>query len=241
MMRSVFGFLVLVLLLTSCKETTTSNFTVNGSIDGLRKGTLYLQHLQDTVLVNLDSLVVDGDSEFELDANIQEPEVLLLYLDKLDNNSFNDRVSFFAEPESQVTITTRLKNFELEAKVTGSINQKKLDEFFNYNDKFNSQNLNYIKEFYDAQKDNDNDRIRAYQDSLDNLLQRKYRFAGQFVVTNSELEVAPYIIITQIPDAKISFLEELYSKLDAQVQESKYSLELKELIAKRKEETTLLE
>ena len=56
------------LLIFSCekKEKNSDNLMiVNGSIDGLRKGTLYLQKIQDTVLVNIDSIQINGIPNFE--------------------------------------------------------------------------------------------------------------------------------------------------------------------------------
>ena len=86
------------LLIFSCekKEKNSDNLMiVNGSIDGLRKGTLYLQKIQDTVLVNIDSIQINGIPNFEFRTPIETAEVFYLYLDKEDGDSLNDRILFF--------------------------------------------------------------------------------------------------------------------------------------------------
>ncbi len=42
--------LALVLTATFCSSPVKKNMMVNGKIDGLRKGTLYLQKMEDTLL-----------------------------------------------------------------------------------------------------------------------------------------------------------------------------------------------
>jgi len=225
----VFLFLSL-LLVTSCSKQ--GNFTVSGTVKGLKKGTLYLQKIEDTALVNIDSLVVDGDPDFTFTTVLDEPQVLYLHLDKRDASGYDDRVLFFAEP-GEMNITTSLKNFEGFAAVTGSENQMKWIQFQTINNKFNDKNLDLIKESFDAQKSGDQETILKYDDSLNNLLKRRYRYTGNFAITNKELPVAPYIVVTQIPDATITYLDTLYKSLPNKTQKSMYGKQLKELIKSR--------
>ena len=55
---------------------------LTGTVDGLRKGTLYLQKIQDSTLVNIDSVVVNGNPEFQFKTEIESPEIYYLYLKK---------------------------------------------------------------------------------------------------------------------------------------------------------------
>lgn len=55
---------------------------VSGNVKGLKKGTLYLQHLADTTLVVVDSLKVDGDGNFRFETELEGPEMFYLYLNK---------------------------------------------------------------------------------------------------------------------------------------------------------------
>ncbi len=42
-------------ILFSCSNKTKGDMTVQGTITGLQKGTLYLQKMQDTLLISVDS------------------------------------------------------------------------------------------------------------------------------------------------------------------------------------------
>lgn len=229
-MRVFFLLFLSLATLASCSKN--GNFELSGTVKGLKKGTIYLQQIKDTTLVNLDSLVVDGNPDFNFTIDLKESQVLYLYLDKNDGRQYDDRIIFFAEP-GEMTITTSLKNFERFAVITGSKNQKLWDQFHKINTQFQEKNLNLIKNSFDAQKSGDQDAILKYDDSLDGLLQRRYRYTGNFAITNKEHVIAPYLIISQIPDASVKFLDTIYKSFPSKTQKSLYGQELQELIRSR--------
>src|SRR6056300_621103 len=154
--------LSLCLLFFNCqppKTTQNDSFmTVKGSIAGLRKGTLYLQKMQDTLLVSVDSTTVNGTPDFLFQTPIETDEVYYLYLNKEDGDSLNDRILFFGE-KGEITINTLLKTFESSAKVTGSENQELLQEYRKLARQFDSKNLDYIKAYFEAAKDNSDKKV----------------------------------------------------------------------------------
>ena len=101
--------LLVLILIASCSKIEP-NLTVTGSIKGLKKGTLYLQQLQDTILVVKDSVIYNGEERYVLTSDLEAPEMLYLTLDK---NAGDDipRISFFAVPGT-IEINTTLKRFE---------------------------------------------------------------------------------------------------------------------------------
>ena len=230
-MRRFFTLLLVTGLLVACSEST--NFTVSGTVKGLKKGTLYLQRIQDTALINIDSIVVDGDPEFEFSLTIDEPEVLYLHLDKVDASGYDDRILFFAEP-GEMNITTSLKNFEGFAAVMGAENQMRWTEFQKMNQKFNDKNVDLIKGSYDAQVSGVQEDILKYDDSLQRLLRSKYRYTGQFASTHADLEMAPFLILSQIPDANVTYLDTIYKRFPNKIKRSKYGKQLEKLIQERK-------
>ena len=63
----LFSLLVIALLIISCGENKKdTNFTLKGHVTGLKKGTVYLQKQQDSLMVTLDSLAINGNSEFDI-------------------------------------------------------------------------------------------------------------------------------------------------------------------------------
>ena len=226
----LFGLITSFIVACSSKE---ANFTLSGNVDGLKKGTLYLQKIEDTTIVNIDSLQVDGDSEYSLQATIDEPQILFLYLDKVDGDKNDDIVDFFAE-KGEMTINTTLKNFTVDAEVNGSKNQAKLKEYRDIIKRFNNQNLDLIKENFEAQQENDEEKILAVNKKYENSLRRKYLYTVNFAINNKDFEVAPYIMLTEVFDANIKYLDTVYNSLDKKVRKSKYGKELKSFIKERK-------
>lgn len=136
-------FLLYLLSLVSCDTTTQpsgNNMLLKGTVEGLRKGTLYLQKVQDSLLVSIDSMVVDGSPEFQFVTDVESPEIYYLYLNKEGGDSLNDRILFFGE-KGEITINTLLKTFESSAKVIGSENQELLQEYRKLVRQFDEKNL----------------------------------------------------------------------------------------------------
>ncbi len=114
--------LATLILIVSCAKNQP-DLIVKTTIKGLKKGTVYLKKAKDTVLVTVDSIMINGNSEFELYSDIETPEVFYLYLNK--NTNQDDAIAFFAN-KGITEINTTLKNFVFDAKIKGSEQQKNL-------------------------------------------------------------------------------------------------------------------
>ncbi|WP_370104751.1 DUF4369 domain-containing protein, partial [Winogradskyella sp.] len=77
----------------------------------MRKGTLFLQKIKDTNIINIDSVIINGKPYFEFNTPIETAEIFYLYLDKEDGDSLNDRILFFGE-KNTIQINTLLNTFE---------------------------------------------------------------------------------------------------------------------------------
>jgi succinate dehydrogenase flavin-adding protein (antitoxin of CptAB toxin-antitoxin module) len=226
-----YASLILALsLIFSCGKKE-SDLTVSGTIKGLKKGTIYLQQLKDTTLVVIDSLVVNGEQPFELHSDLEEPEVLYLMLDK--NGAENSRIAFFAD-KGVTEINTSLKSYGFNPKIKGSKQQEKLEEFNSIISKFNNQNLELIKEQFEAQLSKDSSIINAVNKKAESVLKRKYLYAINFALNNKDSEVSPYIAIAEIYNANIKYLDTIYNSLQKDIANSKYGKELDLHIKKRK-------
>ncbi len=224
-MKKTSVLLVLVLMFSCGKEQ--HDLTVKTSIKGLKKGTVYLKKVKDTALVTVDSVMVNGNSEFELHSDLESPEVFFLYLDK--NSKENERISFFAD-KGITEINTTLKNFVFDAKINGSAQQKTWDEYKLMMSRLNERSLNLIKENFEAQKDGDTSKIKSVQKESDNILKRKYLYTVNFALNHKDSEVAPYLALTEIYNAQVKYLDTIKNSLTPQVKESKYGKELQSFI-----------
>lgn len=216
----------------SCSKDVP-NFTLKGNVKGLMKGTVYLQKIQDSSFVTIDSMVIKGQPEFELHTDLKSPEVLYLKLHKNDNEE--NIVSFFAA--SGVTeITSTNKDFSFDTKIKGSKQQEKLEEYLLMMSRFQNQNLDLIKDNFDAQKDKDSAKLNASLKKYDNLIKRKYLYTVNFALNNKDSEVAPYLALTQIYDANIKYLDTINTSLLPEIKSSKYGKDLQAFIDQRKSE-----
>tara|TARA_R100000935_G_C2828693_1_gene163784 strand:- start:278 stop:1009 length:732 start_codon:yes stop_codon:yes gene_type:complete len=234
------SFLLLILLsITSCSDIE-NNLLVKGQVKGLKKGTIYLQKIEDTLLINVDSVMINGDANFELGDYLESPQIMYLFLDKIDNTEYNDRIEFFAE-EGEVTINTTLKNFEVDAEVVGSANQQKLMDYKNMMQRFNDKNLELIQKNFEAQRDNNEELIVSTNKEFDKLLTRKYLYTVNYAVNNKDLEIAPYLALSEVFDANIKYLDTIYSSLTPDVKKSKYGKDLKSFLKERRKNEKLAE
>ena len=82
-MKKIYQLIILLLLVLGCMsegKNVMDTIEVKGSIEGLRKGTLYLQKIQDSILIDLDSIVLKGSPEFSLKAKINSPEIKIIII-----------------------------------------------------------------------------------------------------------------------------------------------------------------
>jgi len=224
--------LILLALITSCAKETP-DLIVKGTIKNLKKGTIYLKKEKDSSLVIVDSLIINGNSNFELHSDIESPEIFFLYLDK--NSSEDERIPFFAD-KGITQINTSLKNFVYDAKITGSTQQKLWQDYKKIMSRFNDINLDLIKENIESQKTGDTSQIGRIQKEYDNNIKRRYLYTVNFAITNKDSELAPYLALTEVYNAQIKLLDTINNSLTPKVKESKYGKELESFISKIKSE-----
>ena len=233
-MRYIIGILIVCLWLTACSNGG-NRMELTGTVKGLKKGTLLLQKIDDTLLITVDSLVINGDPNFQFSEEVPSPEVFYLYLRLENGNLLDDRIPFFAEP-SEIHIETSLKKFGNDVKISGSTNQEKLEEYKLLMQRFSNRNLDLIQaEFEARQKGNDSlaGQLKMQQEKM---LASKYLATVKYAVQQKKHEIAPYLMLSEVYDANLKYLDTVYKTLDPQVKESKYGKELAAFIESRRKE-----
>ncbi len=237
-MKKLLILIISVLFFFSCSNKEEKNLIINGHVKGLKKGTIYLQKIKDTVLVNIDSLVINGKSDFSLSTNITEPQILFLQLDKNDGIAINDRIDFFAE-KGIMTINTTVDHFVVEAKIEGSETQKKLENYNEMLSNFTDKNLDYIKEKLNAQIAGDTIKADSIIALADKNLLRTYQYTINYALQNKDSYIAPYIILTRANNIKIKYLDSVNNSLSPEISKSKYGVALGEYIQEVKSKNKL--
>ncbi len=220
---------VSVLLFISCGGDTENTMTVMGKVKGLKKGTLYLQHIPDSTLIAIDSMQVDDEGNFTFKTEVESPEIFYLYLDKKDNNTINDRITFFGEP-GVVTINTAWNTFDTKATIEGSSSHQKLEEYKDMMSKFNTRGLEYVQVASTPEIQGDSIALDSLQQLSDKNVLSSYRYALNFALNNKDSYVAPYIALSEVADANVKYLDSIHNSLTPEVANSKYGLALKEYL-----------
>lgn len=225
-MKKIIVFIVVSMIVFSCKEKKENTMWVQGEIKNLKKGVVYLQKMKDTVLISVDSISLDGVNTYSLSDEVESPEIYYLSLDR----SPNKRISFFGE-KGTITIDTKLDKFVFGASIKGLTNQQLLDQYTEMKNKFSGKRLDLIKSDFDAQKSEDSLAIDSVQSQINNLIKRKYYYTTNFAVNHSDSEIAPYLALTELYDANIALLDTINNSLTPKIKESKYGQKLEKFIA----------
>ena len=238
-MRNFLWGSFVILFLFGCSNDTSNLMTVSGTVRGLKKGTLWLQKFEDTILVTVDSAIVDGNSNFKFTERVESPEIYYLYIQLKDGSLQDDRIAFFAE-NSELTITTNLRNFGNAAKVTGSKNDSLLREYNKLKQRYVGKNLEIIEKKLNLGKGEKTSIIAELNRKQQSLLSNKYLTTVNFALNHKDYEVAPYLMLHEAYDVNVKYLDTVYGSLNPKIKDSKYGKELESYIKILKENDTLL-
>ena len=231
-MNKYLTILTVLILFTAC-SSNEDKMTLTGNVKGLKKGTLLLQKIQDSLLVSVDSVLVNGNSLFSFKETILEPEIYYLNV-RLENGILkDDRISFFAE-SNPINISTTLTNFAIDAKVTGSNNQEKYKTYKKIIDRYSDRNLELIEQSFEAKKQGNDSLANKLDSTQKSILAKKYLATISFALSNKDFEISPYLMVSHVNDTKLVYLDSVYNNLTPKIKDSKYGKDLESLIVSRK-------
>ncbi len=224
-MKKLLSLFIVISLVISCGKSHEGSMLVKGNIDGLKKGTIYLQKYVDTLLVSVDSIQLNGKSDFILADDVLSAQIYYLAINEVPDES----ISFFGE-KGEITITSKLPKLEYSAKISGSKNQDLFDDFKEMSSKFQDKQLDNIKAKFEAQKENDEVLLAELEKNENSLLKRRYLYTANFAMTHPDAEVSPYLAITELYYANVKLLDTVNNSLSKRVKATKYGKQLEEFI-----------
>ena len=220
----------LLLLIVACsKEKELGNMVVQGKIKGIKKGTLYLKKMRDTLIVSVDSIRLFGKDSFTLSDNITSPEMYFLSLDQNQST-----LSFFGE-EGIITINDQVEKFGVSPVIEGSINQKILENYKEVAKKFQGKQLDLLAANMQAQKDRDLETSQSLRKQAEKQNLKKYIYTINFALNNVDTEAAAYITLTELVNANVKYLDSINNSLTEKVQQSYYGKKLADFVSTIKE------
>lgn len=237
-MRYHLSILLVFMAFLGC-SSDTEMMNLTGSVNGLKKGTLLLQKFEDTVLVTIDSVVVNGNSDFKFTKKVESPEIHYLYVRLKDGTLADDRIIFFGET-GNLNIQTNLKNFGSAARVSGSKNDSLLSYYKRLKERYVSKNLDMIEERLNAKINNNDSLIKAIERQQRSLESNKNMATINFALNHTNYEIAPYLILSEAYNSQLKYLDTVYNSLSPKVKDSKYGKELESFIKVRKDADSAL-
>lgn len=237
MKKSVLLFVAFSLFIACKKEETKSdaNLHITGNVKGIKQGKLYIQMLQDSTLVVMDSIIFDGKSEFESHLKIDSPEMLYLFLDRGQSNSLDNNLVVFAEP-GNLSIDTSLETFYADAQIKGSKNHELFQDFLKINSRFNNEQLLLLEKEIKAKQENNQASLDSILVVNEKLLKRKYLYTINFALNQRDYEVSPYVALSEVHDANLKFLDTIQKSMSPKVADSKYGKMLTKFIEERRKD-----
>lgn len=225
-MKRIIGVFMISITLFSCSSKKEGNMIVEGQIKGLKKGTLYLQRMQDTVLISVDSIKLLGKETFRLTDQVDSP---VMYYLTFDGNTTDKRILFFGEA-GVININENVENFGISPKISGSKNQEVMNKFNEINQQFKTERLEFIKKDFEAKKTNNDSLVQKVADDYQRLIRRRVLYTTNFAVTHNDFEAAPYIAMTEMYDASLKMLDTVNKSLSEKVKKSFYGKSLQNYI-----------
>lgn len=233
-MKNIFYTALFAILFASCGgNDPAKTMTVSGQVKGLKKGILYLQHVPDSTLIIIDSLEVNGEGKFSFNTQLDGPEIFYLYLNKKDNNVINDRITFFGEPGA-ITINTSWNTFDTQADIQGSRTNDIYRDYLKTMTRFNKRDLEIMQASIEPKIPLDDVQLDSLQKLSDRNTQKGYAYALNFALNNLDSPLAPYVVVNEVPDANMKYLDSIHNSMAPEVATSKYGLRLTKLIEERK-------
>lgn len=226
MIKKKILFIITFIMVFGCNAKNKKNNTIIGFVNGLQKGNLYLQKINDREFITLDSVFVKGEKEFELSCKLEEPEILFLSLSK---NSNSEKIPFFGY-DGITKINTSVYRFNFDAEIIGGPQQNLLETYNKNIKKFKNKELELLETFLNAQRLNDQNKMDRASDMRDKNLKRQYLYTINFAINNNKSEIAPYIALMDVSDAKFKYLDTIYNSLSQNIKASKYGTFLKEYL-----------
>ena len=220
------------LLMIACDKTEEKDtMIVEGNIDGLKIGTIYLQKYVNDKLTNIDSVKAEGSGKFTFKYPLKSPEVFYIYLDlkKQAGTDLGDRLMFFGEPTT-ININSAYDMFEVRANISGSQSQKEYNEYLHTMRQFGMRNAQLLEQQVNAFKAGKTSLVDSLNTASEKNNFRRHLFVLNYALSHPNSYVTPYVVLADAPNTRVKYLDSIYGKLNKDVANSKYGKEFKTYI-----------
>lgn len=199
-------------------------------VKDLKKGILYLERLQDSILVAVDSVQITQEKPIVLEADLNHPELFYVLLVRNKADDFDNRISFFGEA-GNISIQTTLDGYVTKAEVIGSPTQDIFNSYIKVISQFNNEELDLLAAYLQAQINQNNDSLALIEKQSANLAKRKLLFTANFAVNNNTSVIAPYLALYKLTSGSKTLLDTIAASMSDDVRNSSYGKQLRDYLA----------
>ena len=228
-MKHTITKLFLIALLGSC-SSPKKDMQVRVEVKDLKKGKLFLERVQDSVLVAVDSMFIDREEAVVLQADLDHPELFYILLDRNQANDFDNRIPFFGEA-GDISIQTTLNEYAPKAEISGSPTQEVYNAYLRVIRQFNNEELDLLAAYLQAQIGENADSLALVEQQSASLSKRKILFTVNFAVNNSNSVVAPFLALSELSTVSKSLLDTIATSMTDDVANSRYGKLLTNLLS----------
>jgi peroxiredoxin len=217
-MRKIISLAVLSILFFACNQTP--KFTINGTIEGLEDGTVYLKQRIPGSTVTDSTVSIGG--KFSLSGTIEVPDMYFISAGQKLN------IPLMLE-NSKITISGKaddLKNIT----ITGSVNQDEYKELEVKAQEAGTQMRELYSKYSEARKANDSINAGLIEKQLDSLDQVQNGIYKDFVTGNPASFVSPVILQRIQYGMEASELQSYLAKFSPEVLKSQSAKSLTERV-----------
>jgi uncharacterized pyridoxamine 5'-phosphate oxidase family protein len=182
-MRKILYLALLTVLFFACNQTP--KFTIDGTIEGLEDGTVYLKQRVSGNTVTIDSTVSTG-GKFMLTGTVEVPDIYFISSGEKFNISLmleNNKIKISGKADD-------LKNIV----ITGSVNQDEYKGLETKAQEVGKQMRDLYPKYSEARKANDSINAGLIEKKLDSLDQVQHGIYIDFVTGNPASFVSPVIL-----------------------------------------------
>ncbi|RLD60226.1 MAG: hypothetical protein DRJ01_10025 [Bacteroidetes bacterium] len=223
MMKKIFFYAIISVLIFSCTNNNTNNFSINGVVNSTDTGKVFLQTVVENKLQTIDTAEISKGA-FTFTGTVNDPE---LYLIKIGNKE--DLLPLFVE-NSEITIKINPDSIG-DAVVEGSESQKVFHSFSKGLEEYQKKENNIYAQYQNIRKTASKEMLEDLEKLYDSIYEQQQVFVKDFVLKNNSSAVSAYIILRHlIYQLDVDSLQKMTNSLDPSLSESKYVKKLYERI-----------
>ena len=218
-MKKLLSLIVLIALLSSCSMEQKKGYVINGNIEGISEGKVFVVTRKEGTWVNLDSAtIIEG--AFQLKGSVDFP---VLYSLQFEGHS--GAVPVFFE-NAEISVTGNVEELN-EAKIIGSEAQDEFNAYMLSIGKITQKKYDIYAQYRKAKEADDDELSKSLEKEMDGIEEEEKEFIFNYAMENNKSVVSAYLIRRNSWMFDLEELESLTGNFDLSLNASDYVSELK--------------